>query len=79
MKPPAVLLLCSVLPEAAAGDHEVRLCGPEDVVDGAGGQHLPHGLVDHLLVVAAAHGHGAQEAHGEHLLQEGVCGEDKTS
>lgn len=51
------------------------LGGPEDVVDGSGGQHLPHGLVDDLLILAAAHRHRAQEAHDEHLLQEGVCGE----
>lgn len=48
------------------------LCGPEDVVDGSGRQHLPHGFVDDLLVLATAHRHRAQEAHGEHLLQEGV-------
>lgn len=68
--PPAPEL--RVVPETAAGDHEVGLCGPEDVVDGSGSQHLPHGLVDHFLIVATAHRHGAQEAHDEHLLQEGV-------
>lgn len=61
------------LPEITAGDHEVGLCGPEDVVDGPGCQHLPHGFVDDLLALAAAHRHRAQEAYGEHLLQEGVC------
>lgn len=54
------------------------LGGPEDVVDGSGGQHLPHGLVDDLLILAAAHRHRAQEAHDEHLLQEGVCGQTST-
>lgn len=63
-----------VLPEITAGDHEVGFCGPEDVVDGSGRQHLPHGFVDDLLVLAAAHRHRAQEAHGENLLQERVCG-----
>lgn len=67
-----------VLPEITAGDHEVGLCGPEDVVDGSGGQHLPHGFVDDFLVLATAHRHRAQEAHGEHLLQERVCGNAKT-
>lgn len=67
-----------VLPEITAGDHEVGLCGPEDVVDGSGGQHLPHGFVDDLLVLAAAHCHRAKEAHGEHLLQEGVYGNAQT-
>lgn len=66
-------------PEATAGDHEVGLGGPEDVVDGSGRQHLPHGLVDHLLIVAAAHRHRALEAHGKNLLQEGVCGNVQTS
>lgn len=70
------LYMCnqSYLPEATAGDHEVGLCGPEDVVYGSGSQHLPHGLIDDLLIVATAHRHRPQEAHGEHLLQEGVCG-----
>ena len=67
-----------ILPEITAGDHEVGLCGPEDVVDGPGGQHLPHGLIDHLLVVATANRHGAQEANSEYLLQEGVCRDAKT-
>lgn len=71
--------IVNILPEAAAGDHEVRLCGLEDVVDGSGGQHLPRGLIDHLLIVATAHCHGAQEAHDKHLLQEGVCKNIQTS
>lgn len=50
------------------------LCGPEDVMDGPGRQHLPHGFVDDLLVLATAHRHRAQEAHGKHLLQERVYG-----
>lgn len=54
------------------------LRGPEDVVDGSGRQHLPHGFVDNLLVLATAHRHRAQEAHGEHLLQEGVYGNTQT-
>lgn len=66
------------VPEITAGDHEVGLCGPEDVVDGSGRQHLPHGFVDDLLVLATAHCHRAQEAHGEHLLQEGVYGNTQT-
>lgn len=65
------------VPEITAGDHEVGLCGPEDVVDGSGRQHLPHGFVDDLLVLATAHRHRAQEAHGEHLLQEGVYGKTR--
>lgn len=53
------------------------LCGPEDVVDGSCSQHLPHGLVDDLLIVPTAHRHWAQETHGEYLLQEGVCGKTR--
>lgn len=68
-----------VLPEITAGDHEVGLCSLEDVVDGSGRQHLPHGFVDDLLVLATAHRHRAQEAHSKHLLQEGVYGNRQTS
>lgn len=67
-----------VLPDITAGDHEVGLCGPEDVVDGSRRQHLPHGFVDDLLVLATAHRHRAQEAHGKHLLQERVYGKRQT-
>lgn len=49
------------------------LCGPEDVMDGSGSQHLPHGFIDDLLVLATAYRHRAQEAHLKYLLQEGVC------
>lgn len=55
------------------------LCGPEDVVDGSSSQHLPHGFIDHLLIVPAANGHGALEAHNEYLLQEGICRDIQTS
>lgn len=56
------------------------LCGPEDVVDGSSGKHLPHGFIDDLLVIATSHSHWAQEAHDKHLLQEGVChGNEQTS
>lgn len=68
-----------VVPEAAAGHHQVGLCGPEDVVDGSSSQHLPHGFIDHLLIVPAANGHGALETHNKHLLQEGICRDIQTS
>lgn len=55
------------------------LGGPEDVVDGTGSQHLSHGLVDDLLIVATANGHGAKKAHSENLLQEGVCRDSHAS
>lgn len=67
-----------ILPETTAGDHEVRLCGPEDVVNGSSSQHLPHGLIDDLLIVATANRHGAQEAYNKYLLQEGICGNVQT-
>lgn len=65
--------VCPVfVPETAAGDHEMGLCGSEDVVDGSSCQHLSHGLIDHLLGLSRTHRHGAQEPHRKHLLQQGV-------
>lgn len=49
------------------------LCGPEDVVDGSSSQHLPHGLINDLWIIATANRHGAQETYNKHLLQEGIC------
>ncbi len=50
------------------------LGGPEDVVDGSGSKHLPHCLIDDLLIVATANCHWTQEAHNKYLLQKWVCG-----
>lgn len=58
--------------EAVAGDQQVRLGHPEDVVDGSGRQDLPHGLRDDVSRLGAPHLHGAQEAHDEELVQDGV-------
>lgn len=58
--------------EAVAGDQQVRLGHPEDVVDGSGCHDLPHGLGDDVSRLGAPHLHGAQEAHDEELVEDGV-------
>lgn len=50
----------------------MRLGHPEDVVDGSGCQDLPHGLGDYVGRLGAPHLHGAQEAHDEELVEDGV-------
>lgn len=50
----------------------MRLGHPEDVVDGSGGQDLPHGLGDDVGRLGGFHLHGAQEANDEELVKDRV-------
>lgn len=65
----------ALLLQAVTGDKQVRLGHPEDVVDGSGGQDLPHCLVDDIWVLCGLHFHGTQETHDEELVQDGICEE----